>query len=327
MGKSYEKLKLLEDIAFKYFFGQEIMKNNTEYLVNTILEFNDMNLNGSMNIAENKAITLPIYDGKTLKFDVVGFNDYEVIDIEVENRKKGNYLWRIEAYASALHLENFKRGEEYEDFKTTITINILDYNLVKDGKFFEYQTTTFGDKNKSNGKINHYLIQLPKFRKHIKKLIKKQGLKHFINYLYDKKLYRLLLFLDNKTNDNILKEVLKMDAVLSDINNQKTYVEENKEGSKNMKEFLIEYKKHNQETINWNEVRADGKKEGKIEGKIEGLKEGKIEGLKEGEIKGLKKGKIEGLKEGEIKKEKIIIENMKKYGLSDEEINKIISIK
>jgi predicted transposase YdaD len=142
----------------------------------------------------------------------------------------------------------------------------------------------------------------------MKKLIKKQGLKHFIKYLYDKKLYRLLLFLDNKTNDKILKEILKMDAVLSKINDHKTYIEENKQGSKTMKEFLMEYKKNNQETINWNEVRADGKKEGKLEGKLEGLKE----------------GKLEGLKEGEIRKEKIIIENMRRYGLSDEEINKII---
>jgi flagellar biosynthesis/type III secretory pathway protein FliH len=141
----------------------------------------------------------------------------------------------------------------------------------------------------------------------MKKLIKKQGLKHFIKYLYDKKLYRLLLFLDNKTNDKILKEILKMDAILSKINDHKTYIEENNQESKTMKEFLMEYKKNNQETINWNEVRADGKKEGKLEG--------------------LKEGKLEGLKEGEIRKEKLIIENMKKFGLSDEEINKIINNK
>ncbi|MDR3290623.1 MAG: hypothetical protein LBT10_00585, partial [Methanobrevibacter sp.] len=67
------------------------------------------------------------------------------------------------------------------------------------------------------------------------------------------------------------------------------------EESKNIEEFLIEYRKHNQETIDWNAVRADGK--------------------------------LEGLKEGENRKEKIIIENMKKYGLSDEEINKIINNK
>ncbi|MDR3222610.1 MAG: hypothetical protein LBT66_02570 [Methanobrevibacter sp.] len=134
-----------------------------------------------------------------------------------------------------------------------------------------------------------------------------------------------------------------MDATLSNINNHKTYIEESNQGSKTMKEFLIEYKKHNQETINWDEVRADGKKEGKIEGKIEGLKEGKLkglkvgkleglkvgklEGLKEGKLKGLKEGKLKGLKEGEIRKEKIIIENMKKYGLSDEEIHEIINNK
>ncbi|MDR3222609.1 MAG: hypothetical protein LBT66_02565, partial [Methanobrevibacter sp.] len=61
----------------------------------------------------------------------------------------------------------------YENFKTTITISILNYNLVKGSEFFEYQTTTFTDKDKTKGKIEHYLIQLPKFRKQIKKLIKK----------------------------------------------------------------------------------------------------------------------------------------------------------
>ncbi|MDR3222396.1 MAG: Rpn family recombination-promoting nuclease/putative transposase, partial [Methanobrevibacter sp.] len=142
--ESYVELNLLNDMAFKFFFGQEMTKDNAEYLVNTILDFNNASLKGSLHIVGNKAITLPIFAGKTLKFDVIGFNDHEVIDIEVENRKKGNYLWRIEAYGSAIHLENFKKGETYENFKTTITISILNYNLVKDGEFFEYQTTTFG---------------------------------------------------------------------------------------------------------------------------------------------------------------------------------------
>jgi hypothetical protein len=86
--ESYVELNLLNDMVFKYFFGHEMMKDNAEYLVNTVLEFNNASLKGSLHVVENKPITLPIFAGKTLKFDVVGVNDYEVIDIEVKNRKK-----------------------------------------------------------------------------------------------------------------------------------------------------------------------------------------------------------------------------------------------
>ncbi|MDR3291217.1 MAG: hypothetical protein LBT10_03610, partial [Methanobrevibacter sp.] len=47
-------LDLLDDIAFKYFFGREIVKNNLEYLVKTVLEYNNRNLKESLNIEENK---------------------------------------------------------------------------------------------------------------------------------------------------------------------------------------------------------------------------------------------------------------------------------
>lgn len=56
------------------------------------------------------------------------------------------------------------------------------------------------------------------------------------------------------------------------------------------------------------ELRKEGKMEGKMEGIIEGRKEGKIEGKKEGKIEGMKEGKIE------------VAKNMLKSGIDEEQI-------
>lgn len=65
------------------------------------------------------------------------------------------------------------------------------------------------------------------------------------------------------------------------------------------------------------EVAADARKEG--------LEAGRAEGLEQGKAEGIELGKAEGIEQGIEQGKNIIIENMKKKGLTDEEIQELIS--
>ena len=67
------------------------------------------------------------------------------------------------------------------------------------------------------------------------------------------------------------------------------------------------------------ELRAEGLAEGLARGKAEGLAKGKAEGIAEG----IEKGKAEGIEKGRA----VLIAQMKASGMTDEQINKILSTK
>ena len=68
----------------------------------------------------------------------------------------------------------------------------------------------------------------------------------------------------------------------------------------------------------------DGESKGKMigleEGKVIGLEEGKVIGLEEGKMIGLEEGKMIGLEEGAYRKAIAVVENLKRMGLSNEQI-------
>ncbi|MDE5611921.1 MAG: hypothetical protein K2I90_07905 [Odoribacter sp.] len=64
------------------------------------------------------------------------------------------------------------------------------------------------------------------------------------------------------------------------------------------------------------EGKAEGRAEGREEGRIEGREEGRIEGREEGRIE----GRIEGKAEGEHDAQQRIASNLKKLGLSAQDI-------
>jgi predicted transposase/invertase (TIGR01784 family) len=307
---------MLVDTAFKYFFANEKTRIYAEYLIDAIFQHNNDLLSKPINIQENKSITLSFFEGKTMIFDFIATNNERKINIESENKKKSktNYLARIEAYASAIYLEKFQRGMDYKQLLKTTTISLVNYNLSKGNKFYTHHSIKLEPESRTHGKIEHYVIQIPKFRKHIKNLIKNMGIKKFIKYINNKELYKVLLYLDIKTDKKLIKEVIKMDTTLSELHKETESVRLNKEKSERVEEFLKAYKKQEQEDIDWNKVKEEGIEEG-IE---EGMEKGIGEGMEKGIIIGKEKGKEEGIKE--------IALNLKTKSYSLEEIKEITGL-
>ena len=67
------------------------------------------------------------------------------------------------------------------------------------------------------------------------------------------------------------------------------------------------------------------RREGIEIGLVQGRAEGRTEGIEIGLVKGKAEGKAEGLAEGSMKKQNELIAKMRRLGMSEEDISKIIS--
>jgi hypothetical protein len=129
MSKKPYRLKMLNDTSFKYFFANEKMKKYAEYLIDAILQHENDLLEETITIQENKSIKLSFFEGKRMEFDFLAKNTKRKINIEAENkvRTKLEYLPRIEAHASAIYLEKFKKGMDYEELLKVTSGNISEF--------------------------------------------------------------------------------------------------------------------------------------------------------------------------------------------------------
>jgi predicted transposase YdaD len=114
------------------------------------------------------------------------------------------------------------------------------------------------------------------------------------------------LYLDIKTDKELIKEVIKMDPTISKLNEEAESVRLNTETSEKVEEFLKTYKKAEQEDIVWNKV--------------------KEEGIEKGKKEGIMIGKEEGIKEGFKERNNQIALNLKTKGYSLEEIKEITGL-
>ena len=124
-------------------------------------------------------------------------------------------------------------------------------------------------------------------------------------------LHRWLTFFDQNISEDLLKELIDMDAAIYKANEKLTFLA-------NDKEALRLYHMRELAQIDYNSGMRRAKDEGKKEGRIEGKKEGRIEGKKEGRIEGKKEGRIEGKKEGKIETAR----NLKEMNMPHEQIAK-----
>ena len=104
-------------------------------------------------------------------------------------------------------------------------------------------------------------------------------------------LHRWLIWLDQNSPAELLKEVVNMDDAIQKADERMVYVTGDKEA-------IRAYEMRMMGKSDWESYKNDGRREGLEEGRKEGLEQGLQEGLKEGLEQGLQEGLKEGLKEG-----------------------------
>lgn len=123
MSRNVVKAKL--DIIFKKLFTSD----NT-VLASFLEDILDMPKGSIKKIDVINPNILPsAIDGKQGSLDLKMYVDDKVVNVEIQLKDEGNFRDRSVYYWSKMYADELKRGQEYEDLKQTIAINILNFKL------------------------------------------------------------------------------------------------------------------------------------------------------------------------------------------------------
>ncbi|MCD2348047.1 Rpn family recombination-promoting nuclease/putative transposase [Clostridium guangxiense] len=240
------------DFAFKKLFGSEENKDILIAFINSIIDENeqikDIELKNPYNIADYRK-------GKMTILDIKAVDDKDVwYDIEMQISQQDFFDKRALYYWSKVYSSQIESGEDYEKLRKTISINILDFNYLKEEDFHSefkiYNTKTM--KEFSNMFEMHF-IELNKFNKDYKEL--KTGLDRWIAFL--SRAYEL-------DKDNIPEELA-----------------EDKDVKKAIEKLDIMYLSKEEREIYENDLKALMDYRAQIKA---AERSGRIEGIKEGDL-------------------------------------------
>ncbi len=174
------------------------------------------------------------------------------INIAVQLRGYGNMDRRSLFYWSREFAGGLDRGSDYSQLANVIAINIVNFEAVHVDDFH----TVFhlwGDTHKDcllTDALEIHFIDVKKFNALPEKDIKNDSL------------HRWLTFFDQNISDDLLKELMDMDAAIYKANEKMAFLA-------NDKEVLRLYNMREMAQIDYNSGMKKAKDEGKIEGKIE----------------------------------------------------------
>ena len=156
-----KELKLTNDYIFKKVFGkpgnEEILKDLLESILEIKIE--------KIEVMAEVELEREKIDDKIGILDIKAkVNEKITLDIEMQVRNGYNMIERSLFYWSGLYYTGIQKGERFERNNKVITINILKYNLFKEGNYHEvgkihreYKKEILTDK------LEIHFIELPKF--------------------------------------------------------------------------------------------------------------------------------------------------------------------
>ena len=158
------------DIIFKNIFGNEQNKKLLESLLTAILrekvevatvqkskELDATNVNSKIGVLDVQA---------TLKSGTL-------VNIEMQDRKYKNYNKRVLFYLAKMIIEQIKKSENYSNIKDVVLINIMGADIPNcKGIVSKYKINNVENICEKIEGVTIYFIQLPKFNKKVKELLK-----------------------------------------------------------------------------------------------------------------------------------------------------------
>lgn len=186
------------DFVFKLLFGNE---KDTSFLISFLNA--SLDLTGRRTI-KSVIIKSPVNDRQTEedKLSIMDVkaetNDETVINIEIQLRDQHNMRQRTLYHLSKMIAERLNKGEDYQDISKTVTINILDFDLLGEetrfhNKFRFLETETYKELTDA-GEI--HFMELPVLRRYIE-----QNKEDITEIIGKEKLLDWLLFIDNPDSE------------------------------------------------------------------------------------------------------------------------------
>ena len=270
-----EKLKLTNDFIFKKVFGKKGNESILKDLLEAILKIKIKKIE----LQAEVELERELIDDKTGVLDIEAtIDDNTIIDIEMQMRNQYNMKERSLFYWAGLYYTGLKKKEEYKENKRAITINIVNFDMFKEGPYHEKIELRREYKNiLLTNKLEIHFIQLSKFLK--------EGQEE-----KDKKMWQWLTFICNKNRKEV-ERVMKENKEIEKANEELEYLT----GDDAVRRIAFLREKAERDYItNMSGARKAGLEMGREEGRKEGEKEKTIEIAKEMLAKGIE---IELIKE------------------------------
>ena len=274
-----EKLKLTNDFIFKKVFGKKGNESILKDLLEAILKIKIKKIE----LQTEVELERELIDDKTGVLDIEAtIDDNTIIDIEMQMRNQYNMKERSLFYWAGLYYTGLKKKEEYKENKRVITINIVNFDMFKEGPYHEKIELRREYKNiLLTNKLEIHFIQLSKFLK--------EGQEE-----KDKKMWQWLTFICNKNRKEV-ERVMKENKEIEKANEELEYLT----GDDAVRRIAFLREKAERDYIsNMSGAREEGAKKAKIEIAKAMLAEGmekekiiKITGLTEEEMEEIIKSK------------------------------------
>ena len=179
------ELKLTNDFIFKKVFGKQgnesILKNLLEAILKIRIEKIEVESEVEVELERE------LIDDKVGKLDIKAIIDNKTtINIEMQMEDKYNMAERTLYYWSSLYHTGLKKTEDYRFNNRVITINILKYDIFKEGPYHEKIQLRREYKNiLLTNKLEIHFIQLTKFLREGNKTENKE-LWNWLTFICDK---------------------------------------------------------------------------------------------------------------------------------------------
>ena len=242
------KLRVKSDIVFKRIFAH---KGNEEFLIQFLSALLKVNIT-NIDIMHDIHLEKDIEEDKLGILDVRAIIDKkEIVNIEIQIKDLKNIVQRSTFYASKIVSNQLVQAEQYQNIKPVIAICILDYEFLPYEDYINDTKTVLS--NHRDYEINPYIkyiyIELPKFRKSVKK--------------YDDIISQWLTFIDG-VNSRGLEEAMEKNETVRKAQEELEYLEGD-EAFKRKVELKEKYEKDMNSAIHYG--REEGMKKGLQEGK------------------------------------------------------------
>ena len=203
-----EKLKLTNDFIFKKVFGKKGNESILKDLLEAILKIKIKKIE----LQAEVELERELIDDKTVVLDIEAtIDDNTIIDIEMQMRNRYNMKERSLFYWAGLYYTGLKKKGEYKENKRVITINIVNFDMFKEGPYHEKIELRRKYKNiLLTNKLEIHFIQLSKFLK--------EGEEE-----KDKKMWQWLTFICNKNRKEV-ERVMKENKEIEKANEELEYL-------------------------------------------------------------------------------------------------------
>jgi predicted transposase/invertase (TIGR01784 family) len=278
------RLNPLNDYLFMKYMGEKGDEEQLLGFLNAVLQSTGRNRVVSVEIIENKMLSAEIIGDKASILDVRSeLADGTKVNIEVQLRNVGNMDKRSLFYWSREYVKGIEAGQDYINLPNVIAINIIDFDFLSlneihasfhlwEDKHKDYQLTDA---------LEIHFVNMLKFRHLQKKDIKQNPL------------HRWLTFFDKNTNEQTIKEIIKMDTAIAKAHKKIGFVAQDKEM-----------------------FRAYQMREMALSDFTSGVNTARREGIAIGEQRGIAIGE----QQGDLKRSAIVVANLRSNGFPVEKI-------